>query len=636
ILFTETLQCTEASSSPAMEVIGFHNSLEEAKEAGEIHSICTDRHPAVVKKMNSEISNSESVLLGELDSYSSYVVFASAGNFYTKLLSRKPDKVSSPVTLNTTGAPPPPPSLAEVRVLSPKEVSVSWYPPSPYPLYEVEYQVVWRSANVVTGEKKVKGSTPALPPLPPPDLFPSPSAAAVPVVIQATLDTLVGGLEYEIHVRVLSPKEVSVSWYPPSPYPLYEVEYQVVWRSANVVTGEKKVKGSTPALPPLPPPDLSPSPSATAVPVVIQATLDTLVGGLEYEIHVRAFSIDGTTFSESEVERARTFDPPEEIRLLPPRQTRTLELSWNSPGDGSVLNHTVHFTDVGTQIFTEVQPLQHGLGSATRPAFPYRYSLRGLRPSNKYGVRMEITYTETIYLWPEHGNFVFETLPDRPETVGFPKVVNLRAEVFQVTWAPAINNGEFVDWYLLDKQISGESDWETVYNGTDNFWVIRGLDPDIVYSSVSAHNALGLSDPSKPSRPFSLEAAVAGAAGGQTLVLGVTVGAVVVLVALLGGLLCYVSRRRLRQKKAYGGLGELVSLPRLPPHLRSEASNQLYQGPLLPHVRKEHIRMTKYLGGGAFGDTLRTGATDVEKTQFMKEAELMSQFKHEHILQLLG
>ncbi|CAG0909148.1 unnamed protein product, partial [Cyprideis torosa] len=35
------------------------------------------------------ISNSESVLLGELDSYSSYVVFASAGNFYTKLLSRK-------------------------------------------------------------------------------------------------------------------------------------------------------------------------------------------------------------------------------------------------------------------------------------------------------------------------------------------------------------------------------------------------------------------------------------------------------------------------------------------------------------------------------------------------------------------
>lgn len=34
--------------------------------------------------------------------------------------------------------------------------------------------------------------------------------------------------------------------------------------------------------------------------------------------------------------------------------------------------------------------------------------------------------------------------------------------------------------------------------------------------------------------------------------------------------------------------------------------------------------------------TLRKGATDQEKNDFLKEAQLMSQFKHEHILQLLG
>lgn len=34
--------------------------------------------------------------------------------------------------------------------------------------------------------------------------------------------------------------------------------------------------------------------------------------------------------------------------------------------------------------------------------------------------------------------------------------------------------------------------------------------------------------------------------------------------------------------------------------------------------------------------TLRKGATDQEKEEFLKEALLMSNFKHEHIIRLLG
>ena len=66
--------------------------------------------------------------------------------------------------------------------------------------------------------------------------------------------------------------------------------------------------------------------------------------------------------------------------------------------------------------------------------------------------------------------------------------------------------------------------------------------------------------------------------------------------------------------------------------------------------------MTKFLGSGAFGEvyeglvkdydsvdgvevkravkTLRKGATDSEKLEFLKEAKLMFNFKHEHILGL--
>lgn len=65
--------------------------------------------------------------------------------------------------------------------------------------------------------------------------------------------------------------------------------------------------------------------------------------------------------------------------------------------------------------------------------------------------------------------------------------------------------------------------------------------------------------------------------------------------------------------------------------------------------------MTNFLGSGAFGEvyegrvkytldheirvaikTLRKGATAQEKMEFLQEAQLMSNFKHEHILGLIG
>lgn len=78
---------------------------------------------------------------------------------------------------------------------------------------------------------------------------------------------------------------------------------------------------------------------------------------------------------------------------------------------------------------------------------------------------------------------------------------------------------------------------------------------------------------------------------------------------------------------------------------------------MLPHIRRDQITLTKFLGSGAFGEvfegkakglssggtdtkvavkTLKKGASDQEKTEFLQEAQLMSHFKHEHILQLLG
>lgn len=108
-------------------------------------------------------------------------------------------------------------------------------------------------------------------------------------------------------------------------------------------------------------------------------------------------------------------------------------------------------------------------------------------------------------------------------------------------------------------------------------------------------------------------------------------------------------------------LANLRELPRGANFIHN--TNMLYcQGPLtdadialLPQIRRDQISMTSFLGSGAFGEvyegvvncsdeadtrvaikTLRKGATEQEKGEFLQEAHLMSNFKHEHILRLIG
>lgn len=110
---------------------------------------------------------------------------------------------------------------------------------------------------------------------------------------------------------------------------------------------------------------------------------------------------------------------------------------------------------------------------------------------------------------------------------------------------------------------------------------------------------------------------------------------------------------------------ELANLRELPRNGNFVHSNNiLYSlGPLtdadialLPQIRRDQITMANFLGSGAFGEvyegnvnnvndevetkvaikTLRKGASEQEKGEFLQEAQLMSNFKHEHILSLIG
>lgn len=110
-------------------------------------------------------------------------------------------------------------------------------------------------------------------------------------------------------------------------------------------------------------------------------------------------------------------------------------------------------------------------------------------------------------------------------------------------------------------------------------------------------------------------------------------------------------------------LGRLREMPHRPTFFH--AVNVGYQGALiqkknnneLPSIKNELITLTKRLGSGAFGEvfegkikdtargeaetriaikSLKEGATQSEVVEFLKEAKLMNNFKHKHILQLIG
>lgn len=130
-------------------------------------------------------------------------------------------------------------------------------------------------------------------------------------------------------------------------------------------------------------------------------------------------------------------------------------------------------------------------------------------------------------------------------------------------------------------------------------------------------------------------------------------------------------RRRTADKKHFQDANtgridvELATLQNLPRNgTFVQSNNILYSfGPitdcdiaLLPQIQRDQITIANFLGSGAFGEvyegyvrnvgtepetrvaikTLRKGATEQEKGEFLQEAQLMSNFKHKHILSLIG
>ncbi|XP_073955418.1 receptor protein-tyrosine kinase sevenless isoform X2 [Choristoneura fumiferana] len=419
-----------------------------------------------------------------------------------------------------------------------------------------------------------------------------------------------------------------------------------------------------------------------------------------YTVWVRAQSNHSAVAVDSVPLKLKTYPVPAPLALYSAEAYKLLVL-WPKPTSYKLHQYQVEYSD-GTASsgawLAAADADGNGLWAAT-----------GLRPGTPYRFRLRLQYDPTgpPFFWPLDYNFVYETIGDVPGPPGELRVEALGERVLRAWWTEPDNHGATVDHYrvwgrpahrlihandnmtkdiseLLPSDLPSDVDeemkqrivregLELLHNGTDTYWLIKGGEVSEGYEAlVQAKNSYGWGPLSAGAE---LDAApLAPSLRPHPAALAVAVAALAALVLAVAACVFYTYNSRSKKKTVLeaqmlnatrrGPDVELATLRQLPiRHSTNILYNQGVHCPSdaelasLPHIRREQITLTKFLGSGAFGEvfegvarhidsssadtkvavkTLRKGATDQEKNEFLKEAALMSNFKHEHILRLLG
>ncbi|XP_049872297.1 proto-oncogene tyrosine-protein kinase ROS isoform X2 [Pectinophora gossypiella] len=419
-----------------------------------------------------------------------------------------------------------------------------------------------------------------------------------------------------------------------------------------------------------------------------------------YTVWVRARSNYSEVSADSEPFKLRTYPPPAPLAL---KNTTAYEMHvlWPPPTSYTTHKYQVEYTEIGlsTVVWKFCTHSGHGVWRASN-----------LRPKTRYRFRLRLQYVVNgpAYYWPHDDKFTYETLGDVPGPPGSLRVEAVGDRVLRAWWSEPDTRGAPIEEYrvwgrpqhrisyvyenvtknmseMLQSDLPADLDKETLthiireglhllHNGTETYWLIGAGEVSEGYvARVQAKNSYGWGALSAAAE---LDAApLAYAARPHPAALAVAVAALAALVLTVAAAVFYTYNNRTKKKAAMenqmmtnvprrGPDVELATLRQLPiRHSTNILYNQGVHCPSdaelasLPHIRREQITLTKFLGSGAFGEvfegiarqingstvdtkvavkTLRKGATEQEKTEFLKEAALMSNFKHEHILRLLG
>ncbi|XP_043279081.1 proto-oncogene tyrosine-protein kinase ROS isoform X3 [Venturia canescens] len=465
-----------------------------------------------------------------------------------------------------------------------------------------------------------------------------------------------------VTVRALTPYLAAVNWLPPKQLNAAAVRYEVHWRSVRLVDGvrqkgEQFIKNA----------EIPTNGQFTAM-------LQPLLPGQDYLVYVRAYPAHfNDTYSESSEKIVTMYPEPANLTVTGVT-VNALNVSW-IPNPNLTVSYVLEYRSARLDKW---QIANDRFLNANKVDF----RIKGLLSKTFYTFRLVLRYPNyhQNFVWPTDSRFNFETLGDVPSPPGTPGVTKLRNSVYQLNWEPALAHGSQITLYRLEGKIIDDTiddyeknetkGWNVYYNGTDNYWIIMGEMNQKYKFRVRARNAYGFGDWSKPSPLVDLTDTTGTSLAGQQhlgLVLGLSVPVIAIMLLCFCYFLCAVYKQRKEGKKAV--------LPPIMPDLELATlreiprgnfvqSNALYAPSLqhdhddsmLPKIRREHITLAKFLGSGAFGEvfqgnakdlegpgitpvaikTLRKGASAQEKTEFLQEAQLMSHFRHKHVLRLLG
>ncbi|XP_045449564.1 proto-oncogene tyrosine-protein kinase ROS [Melitaea cinxia] len=476
---------------------------------------------------------------------------------------------------------------------------------------------------------------------------------------------------------VLSPVLARVEW-TPSPGLWYELH----WRTDDTPSLSHKLKEH----------------NTFEVSSGRSANMTRLSPATSYTVWVRARSPHSAVAADSAALRLRTFPLPAPLALRNATAYQLLVI-WPPPTAYPLHNYTVQYTE--TSSIVDEWKLCEQSDNA-------EWKAKELRPRTRYRFRLRLQYVpdSPLYHWPNDDRFTYETLGDAPGAPGALRVEALGERMLRAWWAEPDAHGAPVEAYrvwgrphnrinyidenltmnisdILPANIPDDVDenlklqiaregLELLHNGTEPYWLVGAGAVAAGYTAVvQARNRYGWGPPSRAAELL----APAAAARAPAAALALAGAALAALALCVAAAVFYGYNNRSKKKAAIesqltanivrrGPDVELATLRQLPiRHSTNILYNQGVHCPSdaelasLPHIRREQITLTKFLGSGAFGEvfegvarqlnnsntdtkvavkTLRKGATEQEKTEFLKEAALMSNFKHEHILRLLG
>ncbi|XP_008552558.1 proto-oncogene tyrosine-protein kinase ROS isoform X3 [Microplitis demolitor] len=478
-----------------------------------------------------------------------------------------------------------------------------------------------------------------------------------------------------VTVESCTPTLAAVYWLPPRILNAASVRYEIHWRTLRLVNGERP-KGEKLIK------NLIKSADGR-----FMELLKPLLPGQDYLVDVRAYPADSNdTYGESEGQVVSMYPEPNNLTNVA-ASVNTLNVTWE-PMANVTINYTLEYTAVGLEKW---QVADYFITNKNNKKI--EYYIRGLLPRTMYKFRLILRYPNCHdeFIWPPDARFTFQTFGDVPSPPGRPSVTKLRNSVYQLNWKAAEAHGSQVEMYRLEGKViddlrdnhddsednanenrnKDDEGWKIFYTGVDNYWIIVGEMNQKYIFRVQARNAYGFGEWSQVSAIVDLTDTVSTTMAGQQhlgLILGLSVPVITIVLLCFCYFLCLYNRQRKEVKKSIlppvVSDVELATLREIP-RGNFVQSNALYVSSsqndhddlMLPKIRGDQLKSDKFLGSGAFGEvfqgyakdleapgeitpvaikTLRKGATAQEKTEFLQEAKLMSQFKHKHVLRLLG